>query len=134
MYKPDIHDSEIIPADLGYEIFRKDRKDGYGGVMIGVKRQLLYEHVPTSDSCELVAVKVTCKHNSVIVASLYRPTNNDSDYTAQLINAIECLVKRHPNEASGLEVTRIFLTSIGPQMQSQETTTRRKSVILFFKQ
>ena len=66
--------------------------------MIGVKRQLVYEHVPTSNSCELVAVKVTCKHNSVIVASLYRPTNNDSDYTVQLIDAIESLVKRHPNE------------------------------------
>ena len=40
--KPDIHDSEIIPADLGYKILCKDRKDGYGGVMIGVKRQLVY--------------------------------------------------------------------------------------------
>ena len=58
----------------------------------------MYEHVPTTDSCELVAVKVTCKHNSVIVASLYRPTNNDSDYTFQLINAKESLVKRHPND------------------------------------
>ena len=96
--KPDIHDSEIIPTDLGYEIFRKDRNDGYGGVMIGVKRQLVYEHVPTSDSCEPVAVKVSCKHNSVIIASLYRPTNNDSDYAVQLINALESLVKCHPNE------------------------------------
>ena len=78
--------------------FRKDRKDGYGGVLIGVKRQLVYEHVPISDSCELVAMKVNCKHNAFIVASLYRPTNNDSDYTVQLINAIESLVRRHPNE------------------------------------
>ena len=78
--------------------FRKDRKDGYSGVMIGVKRQLLYEHVPTSDSCELVAVKVTCKHNLVIVASLYRPKHNYADYTVQLINAIDSLVKRHPTE------------------------------------
>ena len=46
--KPDIDDSDIIPADLEYEIFRKDRKDGYGGVKIGVKRQLVYEHVPTN--------------------------------------------------------------------------------------
>ena len=38
--KSDIHDSEIIPADLGYELFRNDRSDGYGGVMIAVKRTL----------------------------------------------------------------------------------------------
>ena len=96
--KPDIHDSEIIPADLEYEIFRKDRKDGYGGVMIGVKRQLVYEHVPTSENSELVAVKVTCKHTSVIVASLYRTTNNDLNHTVNLTNAIESLVKRYPKE------------------------------------
>ena len=35
--KPDIYDSEGIPADLGYEIFHKDRKDSYGEVLIAVK-------------------------------------------------------------------------------------------------
>ena len=45
-----------------------------------------------------MAVKVTCKHNSVIVASLYRHTDNDLDYTINLINAIESLVKCHPNK------------------------------------
>ena len=29
-----------------YEIFRKDRKDGYGGVFIAVKGNLVYELVP----------------------------------------------------------------------------------------
>ena len=97
--KPDIHDSKIIPADLEYEIFRKYRKDGYGGVLIGVKRQLVYEHVPTSENSELVAVEVTCKHNSVIVASFYRTTNYDFDHTVNLTTTIENLVKRYPNES-----------------------------------
>ena len=35
--KPDIYDSEGILADLGYEIFHKDRKDSYGEVLIAVK-------------------------------------------------------------------------------------------------
>ena len=45
-----------------------------------------------------MAVKVTCKHTSVIVASLYRTTNNDLDHTVNLTTAIESLVKRYPKE------------------------------------
>ena len=66
-----VHDSEIFPADLGYEIFRIDRSDGYGGVLIAVKRKLVYELVAVEDDCELVAVKINCKYNSLIVAALY---------------------------------------------------------------
>ena len=41
-------------------------------------------------------MKITCKYNSLIVASLYRPTANDSDYAMKLANAIESIVKDHP--------------------------------------
>lgn len=41
----DIHDSKVFLANLGYELFRKDRKDGYGGVLMAVKQQLVYEQV-----------------------------------------------------------------------------------------
>ena len=43
-----------------------------------------------------MAVKITCKNNSVIVSSLYRPTNNDCDYSVHLASAVENLVKNHP--------------------------------------
>ena len=96
--KPDVHDSEVIPTDLEYDIFRKDRVDGYGGVLIAVKRPLVFEQVPTSDNCEFVAVKITCKNNSVIVASLYRPTKNDCEYSVHLASAVENLAKDHPKD------------------------------------
>ena len=41
-------------------------------------------------------MKVPCKHNSLILASLYRPTKNDSDYASRLASAMESLVKMHP--------------------------------------
>ena len=41
--KSDIRDSDIIPAEFGYELFWNDRSDGYGGVLIVVKRTLIYE-------------------------------------------------------------------------------------------
>ena len=58
----------------------------------------MYEHVPTSENSEIVAVKVTWKHNSVIVASFYRTTNDDLDHTVNLTTPIESLVKHYPNE------------------------------------
>ncbi|MEW8547322.1 MAG: reverse transcriptase domain-containing protein, partial [Candidatus Thiodiazotropha sp.] len=96
--KPDINDPEVIPPDLNYELFRNDRKDGYGGVLVAVKRDLIYELVIKDDTCEFLAVKVSCKHNSVIVAALYRPTNNDSEYAIRLASAIESLVRKHPKD------------------------------------
>ena len=48
--------------------------------MIAVKRTLIYELITVGKECEFLAVKITCKFNSLIVASLYRPTDNDSNY------------------------------------------------------
>ena len=78
--------------------FTKDRKDGYGGVLIAVRRNLIYELVPTDGTCELIAVKITCQHNSVVAASIYRPTNNDTEYAAHLATAMENLAKKHSKD------------------------------------
>ena len=94
--KSDIHDTEIIPANFGYELFRNDRRYGYGGFLIAVKRTLIYEQTTVGKECEFIAVKITCKYNSLIVASLYRPTDNDSDYAMKLANAIESIAKIIP--------------------------------------
>ena len=49
--KSDIHDSKIIPADFGYDHFRNDRSDGYGGVLIAVKGTLIYELTTFGKEC-----------------------------------------------------------------------------------
>ena len=41
---PDHLNSEYFPTDQ-YEVFRKDRPDGYGGVLISVSREFLFEEV-----------------------------------------------------------------------------------------
>jgi exonuclease III len=38
--KPSICKSEIFPDESDYEIFRKDRKDGFGGVMLAIKSNI----------------------------------------------------------------------------------------------
>ena len=96
--KSDIRDSEIIPAEFGYELFWNDRSDGYGGVLIAVKRTLIYELTTIGKECEFIAMKTTCKYNSLIVASLNRPTDDDSDYAIKLATDIERIVKCHPKD------------------------------------
>ena len=66
--------------------------------MIAVRRNLIYKLVPTYDTCELIAVKITSQHNSVIAASIYRPTNNDTEYAAHLATAMENLAKKHTKD------------------------------------
>ena len=98
LLKSDIHDPEIIPTDFGYDLFRNDRSDGYGCVLIAVKRFLIYELTTIGKECEFIAVKITCKYNSLIMASHYRPTDTDSDYAIKLATAIESIVKYHPKD------------------------------------
>ena len=33
---PDISNNEIIPNDFNYNIYRNDRQDGYGGMMLAI--------------------------------------------------------------------------------------------------
>jgi hypothetical protein len=54
--KPEIHNSEIMPPN--YTIYRNDRKDGYGGVLIGVRSDIISSEYVNSKNIELVAVKV----------------------------------------------------------------------------
>jgi hypothetical protein len=42
---PNITDNEILPENIGYNIFCKDRKDGYGGVMLAIKAEIVSEPV-----------------------------------------------------------------------------------------
>jgi predicted N-formylglutamate amidohydrolase len=41
-----------------YTIYRNDRKDGYGGVLIGVRSDIISTEYVNSKNIELVAVKV----------------------------------------------------------------------------
>jgi hypothetical protein len=40
-----ITDNEILPENTGYNIFCKDRKDGFGGVMLAIKAEIVSEPV-----------------------------------------------------------------------------------------
>ena len=62
-----------------YKIYRKDRKDGYGGVLIGVKNTLCSTRVPEMENDgENVWVKIGVKGAKMLyVGAVYRPHEGD---------------------------------------------------------
>ena len=98
--KPDVSNAEIFPSS--YTIYRKDRADGYGGVILAVKTDYVSEMItlPTDKSdteLETVFAKITLENDSkVVVGAVYRPTNNDFTYTEKLTTYIHRLLRKHP--------------------------------------
>ena len=86
---PNINSTEFFPA--GYSLFRKDRSDGYGGVLLAFKKDLTvieYE-VSNVNECELVACTLNLKGQRVIICSIYRPPSSDISCTKDLITLLE---------------------------------------------
>ena len=51
-----ILDNEVIPRN--YKLYRKDWKDGYGGVLIGIRSNLLSESIDFNVPCEVCAATI----------------------------------------------------------------------------
>ena len=73
----DVRSSEIFPPN--YQVYRKDRKcSGYGGVLLAIRRTLVSEQVSVEGDTESVFGRVVLPGNkSLVLGSIYRPTNDD---------------------------------------------------------
>ena len=96
--RPEIKNSEIFPAS--FNVYRKDRADGYGGVLVAVKTNYVTELITsprTNSDTETVFVKVTLASDSkLIIGAVYRPTNNDIAYAESVTTQIQSVLKKHP--------------------------------------
>ena len=81
-------------------VYRKDRKDGYGGVFLAVKNDLISEEITDiekNDKLEVTCVKILlAKDCKLIVGALYRPPNSDIEYAQDVIAFLEKVVNKHP--------------------------------------
>ena len=90
--KPTIHTSEVMPP--GFNTLRKDRADGYGGVLLAVSREFTDNQITTDTDKEIIATKISteCKKTSLVIVSVYRPPNTDIDYALDLCSKIKHIV------------------------------------------
>jgi hypothetical protein len=72
--KPSICNGEILPDESDYEIFRKDRKDGFGGVMLAIKSNINSNPIDittvTDCDCEIIARKIECDSNKSLILDI----------------------------------------------------------------
>ena len=100
--RPEIRSAEIFPNN--YKVYRKDRKDGYGGVLLAVKDDIISEELKMGKDIEAVFVKLNIPgiRTSLIVGSLYRPPNSD-------INYLEALCEEIRNQANKYSSSILWL-------------------------
>ncbi len=87
--KPEIYNAEILPD--GYDLYRKDRADGYGGVLIATKKNLITQEISLESNAEAVLVRIESekKQEPIVVGSFYRSPSKTSE---QQITDIETAI------------------------------------------
>ena len=89
-----IKNSKIIPDNMNFTIYRRDREDSYGGVMIAIS--ICIPSVRLQDlqtSCEILWVKLdipTCK--DLYLGGFYRPHSSDLPSLEQLNDSLNKLM------------------------------------------
>jgi len=67
-----VHNSEIFPPN--YNIYRRDRRDAFGGVLVAMKADIMSDHLDVEINTESVYTSITLeKGKQLIVGALYRP-------------------------------------------------------------
>ena len=89
-----IKNSEIIPDNMNFTIYRRDREDSYGGVMIAISKCIPSVRLQDlQTSCEILWVKLdipTCK--DLYLGAFYRPHSSDLSSLEQLNDSLNKLM------------------------------------------
>ena len=92
----DISSAEVLPTN--FQVFRNDRQDSHGGVLIAVRDDITCSPVLISQKVELVSVKLHLNRvKSIIISSFYRPPNATQDtYSQAAADELSKLRTDHP--------------------------------------
>ncbi|CAC5368279.1 unnamed protein product [Mytilus coruscus] len=73
-----------------YTIYTKNRKDGYGGVLLAITNTLITSHVPELDTdCELIWAKITPTGNkTTYLGAYYRPPSDKGESLEHLSTSL----------------------------------------------
>jgi len=93
---PSITEAEILPPNYKFAA-RKDRsKSSHRGVAIITKDNIDASEIPLDTQTEMVAASIPSKNaKPIIVCSIYRPTDNNTDYSKHMCNTIKDLHVKH---------------------------------------
>ena len=93
---PTTFSSEIFPTN--YQVFWKDRSDGYGGVFFACINTINCSQVTIASPCECIVCRVELTNSKVlIVITAYRPPNRDLVYMHNLCQIIAEIYSTYKN-------------------------------------
>ena len=91
---PSIQTSEFLPEI--YNAIRRDHSDGYGGLIVIHKQDLIVSELKSGKDCEFLSVKVQCHgKKSVVLAGVYRRPSCDMTNIENISRHIEEMVEKH---------------------------------------
>ena len=92
-----VSNSEVFPPD--YSVFRRDRPGGRGGgVFLASKNTIACKHIELDTDCEVVACEIELpNHSPLIIAALYRPPYNDTEYMENLCDSLNRIITKYNN-------------------------------------
>ena len=93
---PDVLNNEIFPPELNYIVYRKDRSDGYGGVLIAVIQYLPSCEVSLQQfNHEILWVQLkTCDGHKYAVGGFYQPNLDLSQPLEELDKSLDMLEEK----------------------------------------
>ena len=88
---PSITDTELLLPN--YNIFQKDRSDGYGGVLLAYSKSLITQQLHYDTQAEAITCQVALKNNCppLIICSIYRPPTNNLQSVEQLCSLFNAI-------------------------------------------
>ena len=93
---PGVHEGEVLPPNYSFAARKDCQKSAHGGVAIITKSSIDASEIPLDTDSEIVAASIPTTYTSkpIIVCSLYRPTDNNIDYTRDMCSTIRDLHTR----------------------------------------
>ena len=93
---PTISTAEFLPAN--YMSFRKDRTDGYDGVLLAFRDTLNVTEYPIDNpnQCEIIACTLKHEKQEIIICSIYRPPSTNTSYLQELMSILEKIAITNP--------------------------------------
>ena len=93
--KTTVTNQEIIPP--GYKVYRKDRHDWHGGLLVIATSCYINNIVDVSIHSELIAVHIegVDTNSSLVVASFYQQPNRDIDHTHSLCQDLKEIMNKY---------------------------------------
>lgn len=101
---------------MNYDVVRNGREDGYGGVLIAIKNNFIFEAITVKQNVECQFLKIqfgNCK--SLIIGCIYRPPSSNIEYARELQETIRSVMKNNRSSVLWQNWERDWLMEYHPE-------------------